>query len=337
MNITSGKIAKAQKVVIYGVEGIGKSTLASQFPEPLFIDTEDSTLNMNVNRFDKPTSWQMLLEQVEYVKKNQPCETLVIDTADWAETFAIRDICTKNGVKSIEDFGYGKGYVMVKERFGHFLNSLSDLTEIGINVVITAHAEIRKIEKPDELGQYDHYQLKLTRQTAPLLKEWADLLLFLNYETTIITDAKTNSKKATGGERVMYTTHHPAWDAKNRHNLPEKLPLDFSSLASVFENKKSAIEKTTSVQEVLPEFDDAMKETLPNFKRETSLNPEINSALLDLMQIGEVTENELQEAMARNGVLPAEMPVKDYPQETINMIVANWDGIKQSIQSNRNF
>lgn len=61
MNITRGVIAKAQKSVIYGPEGIGKSTLALEFPDPLFIDTEGSTNNMNVARMDKPTSWSMLM------------------------------------------------------------------------------------------------------------------------------------------------------------------------------------------------------------------------------------------------------------------------------------
>lgn len=71
MNITKGKVASAKKVVIYGSEGIGKSTFAAHFPEPLFIDTEGSTKELDVARTDKPTSWEMLKEQVEYIKKNK--------------------------------------------------------------------------------------------------------------------------------------------------------------------------------------------------------------------------------------------------------------------------
>ena len=70
MNITRGKQAKAQRVIIYGTEGIGKSSLASQFPNPLFIDTEGSTSNMDVARMDKPTSWTMLMNQIAFVKAN---------------------------------------------------------------------------------------------------------------------------------------------------------------------------------------------------------------------------------------------------------------------------
>ena len=96
MNITRGKVAKAQKVVLYGPEGIGKSSFAANFPDSLFIDTEGSTSNMDVARFDKPTSWSLFLSQIEYVKQNKPCKTLVIDTIDWAERMAIENLCQTN-------------------------------------------------------------------------------------------------------------------------------------------------------------------------------------------------------------------------------------------------
>ena len=87
MEITRGKIPCAKKVVIYGPEGIGKSTFASQFPEPVFIDTEGSTNSMDVARLPKPTSWQMLLDEIQYIKSHPDvCKTLVIDTIDWAES-----------------------------------------------------------------------------------------------------------------------------------------------------------------------------------------------------------------------------------------------------------
>ncbi|MDE6590297.1 MAG: ATP-binding protein, partial [Oscillospiraceae bacterium] len=86
MEIISGKQSKALKVVIYGPEGIGKSTLAAAFPDPVFIDTEGSTTFMDVRRFKKPASWTELLDQVRYVQRTPgTCGTLVLDTADWAE------------------------------------------------------------------------------------------------------------------------------------------------------------------------------------------------------------------------------------------------------------
>lgn len=338
-NITSGPTATAQKVVLYGVEGIGKSTFASQFPSPIFIDTEGSTSNMNVNRMDKPTSWQMLTDEVNYIKQTQMCDTLVLDTADWAETLANQAVIASDiNAQSIEDFGYGKGYTMVKEKFGKLLNLLSELTEIGINVVVTAHADIKKFEKPDEMGAFDRYQLKLSKQCAPLLKEWADMLLFANYETTIVTDSKTKSKKATGGQRVMFTTHHPAWDAKNRHGLPDKLPFEFGAIAHIFQKnapvQTPVPEQTTPVQAV-PTTVETPQEN--QFGRDPIvIDPAIPQELAQLMMTNEVTEEEIRTLVAEKGFRPYEMPIKDYPADLIQGgLVAQWDKIFTEIKAKR--
>ena len=106
MNITRGRIGGAKKVVIYGPEGIGKSTFASHFPDPVFIDTEGSTKDMDVARFDKASSWAMLLQQVKYVVDHpEACKTLVIDTADWAEQLEVEDLCAQKGWTGLEDAG----------------------------------------------------------------------------------------------------------------------------------------------------------------------------------------------------------------------------------------
>jgi len=231
MEITRGVIRTAQKVVLYGPEGIGKSTFASHFPEPLFIDTEGGTKQLNVARFPKPESWQYLLDEVrEVLMKPGLCRTLVLDTADWAEQLCTTAICAKYQKAGIEDFGYGKGYVFQEEEFGRLLNLLEDVVCRGIHVVVTAHAKLSKFEQPDELAPYDRWSLKLTKKNSPMLKEWADMVLFANYKTfTVRTDDK--KVKAQGGKRVMYTTHHPCWDAKNRHGLADELPFDFAEIA----------------------------------------------------------------------------------------------------------
>ena len=149
MQVISGKVEKAKKVVIYGPEGIGKSSLAAQFPRPIFIDTEGSTTEMDVDRLPKPSSWEMLRQQVEWVKQQRGrFGTLVIDTIDWAEMLCVDGICAKHGKNGIEDFGYGNGYVYTKEEFGRFLNLLSDVVDAGIHVVLVAHAQIVKFEQP---------------------------------------------------------------------------------------------------------------------------------------------------------------------------------------------
>lgn len=241
--ISSGTVKKPLKIVLYGPEGIGKSTFASRMPSPLFIDTEGSTVHMDVRRLPAPTSFSMLLDEIDYVKKNpQLCRTLAVDTADWAEQIATKDLLASRQVKGIEDFGYGKGYVYVAEDFGKMLNKLDEVIESGNHVCVNAHAMMRKFEQPDEMGSYDRWELKLGKRCAQMLKEWADVVLFANYETYIIKEAgKDNVQKgkAQGGRRVMYTTHHPCWDAKNRFGLADKLPFDFAEIAHLFEDAGS--------------------------------------------------------------------------------------------------
>ena len=236
--ITKGKVETAKKVVIYGPEGIGKSTFASFFPDPVFIDTEGSTKELDVARYPNPQSWHDIIVTVKDCATEAPCKTLVIDTADWAEQFCIRAVCEKQGMDGIEAFGYGKGYVYLAEEFANLLKACDALIDAGINVVFTAHAMMRKFEQPDEMGAYDRWEMKLSKKTAPLLKEWADMVLFCNYKTDVITDQNTKSKKATGGRRVIYSSHHPCWDAKNRYSLPEQMPMEFEQIAYLFSNTK---------------------------------------------------------------------------------------------------
>ena len=253
MQITKGRQNLPYKTVIYGPEGIGKTTFAAQFPDPLFIDTEGSTARMDVARLPKPSSWSHLKEMIEFVIREKPCQTLIIDTADWAEDLCAEYVIQSGGekIKSIEDFGYGKGYTILSEQFGRFLNKLTEVTNVGIHVVLTAHAMMRKFERPEEMGAYDRWELKLEKKTAPLVKEWADMILFANYKIFVTEDSKTKSKKGTGGQRVMYTTHHPAWDAKNRDGLPEEMPFEFAQIAHLF-NQAPVIHETRTMQVEVP-------------------------------------------------------------------------------------
>ena len=234
MKITRGIQPKPLKVAVYGPEGIGKSTFASMFPDPLFIDTEGSTARMDVARTETPTSLAMLMQFLTEIRDNPPgCKTLVIDTIDWAERLCITAVCAKNSKTGIEDFGYGKGYSYVYEEMGRILNLLNDIWERGIHIILTAHAAIRKFEQPDEMGAYDRWELKLINSTkcnsCAMVKEWADMVLFANYKTfTVAADKDGKKMKARGGERVMYTAHNPCWDAKNRFNLAPELPFDFA-------------------------------------------------------------------------------------------------------------
>lgn len=283
LNIVSGKVPRAQKVVLYGPEGIGKTTLAAQTPDPLFIDTEGGSTHLDVRRVQTSGGWLELLSVIrEVAAAPSICKTLVIDTADWAEQICTEYILKKYNQPGIEAFGYGKGYTFLSEAFAELLSACDDVIQSGKHVVITAHAKMRKQELPDEAGAFDRWELKLSRQTAPLLKEWADALLFLSYKTIVVA-VDANHHKAQGGKRVIYTSHSPVWDAKNRHGLPAELELSYDAIAPIF---------------------DAAGET-PLQQLEAA------------MQRDGIAPAQLQTVVAARGKFPPDKPYTDYPDEFI--------------------
>lgn len=335
--ISSGKMQKPLKMVIYGPEGIGKSSFAAQAPGALFIDTEGSTVHMDVRRLPTPQSWTMLLQEVDYVRRTPGlCQTLVIDTADWAERMARDHVCSTHNVKGLEDFGYGKGYVYLYEAMGQLLNMLTDVVNAGMNVILTAHAKMRKFEQPDELGAYDRWEMKLMKETPGMIKEWADLVLFATYETYIVKEPgkeKSSKGKAQGGARVMHTTHHPCWDAKNRHGLPDKLPLDFGQIAHLFV-KDARSETPAPAPDPEPEIpftmDEEPEQTAPPPQESTGIPP----ALLQLMDTAGVTEEQISNAVAARGYYPAGMKIKDYDPDFVQgCLIGAWDSVLAMIKS----
>lgn len=253
LSITRGPRLRALGVVLYGPEGIGKSTLASQFPSPIFIDLEHGTDTMDIARTDTPKTFNDVLTLMTMILEEDEFKTVVIDTADKLEQLITAHVLEAHHLSSIEDAGYGKGYTYIAEEFVRFLRKCGELIDAGKNVVIVAHAMMRKFEQPDEMGAYDRWELKLSKKAAPLVKEWADMVLFLNYKTTVVTDEKTKSKKARGGKRVMYATHHPAWDAKNRFGLDDELDMDFDSIRQCFVEPPKAPDIYTQIRTKLDE------------------------------------------------------------------------------------
>ncbi len=303
LNITKGRINRAQKVVIYGPEGIGKSSLAARFPDPVIIDTEGGTAHMDVRRIDKPQSWEELLSVVKEVAVTPGiCKTLVIDTADWAEQLITVYLCNKYKQNSIESFGYGKGYTYMAEEFSRLLSACDLVIASGIHMVITAHAKMRKFEQPDEMGAYDRWEMKLSKQTAPLLKEWCDMLLFCNYQTFVVT-SENDTKKAQGGKRVIYTSHHPAWDAKSRIALPEIIDLDYRNIAFAFESEPVAEERP-----------------IERFRQ--------------IMAESGISEEEVRKVVADKGHYPVDLSIDSYPDKFVTgWLIKYWPQIAEIIDN----
>jgi len=158
----------------------------------------------------------------------------VIDSADWAERLAVEDLLATNKKQSVEDFGFGKGWVMAAEKVSRFLTALDMLIDAGKHVVVLAHSKVQRTEPPDILAAYDRYELKLSKQSSPLVKEWADELWFFRFKTKAVSQENGKAKGIGGKERIILTTHSAAYDAKTRSGLAEELPMEWESVAHVF-------------------------------------------------------------------------------------------------------
>ncbi len=240
--LVKGKQARPIRVVLFGTEGVGKSTFAAAAPAPIFLGAEDGTSHLDVTRFPMPTTWQEVLDAIR-VLETEPHDfkTLVVDTLDWAEPMLWAHICKRDEMANVEAYGYGKGYVAALDEWRVFLGALERMRDRrGMNIVFLAHSWIKPFKNPDG-EDFDRYEFKLHPKASGLIKEWVDAVLFANFETFAVKDAKTKRTKGVStGARLVYTTRTAAYDAKNRADLPESMPLAWEDFAAALEAHKPA-------------------------------------------------------------------------------------------------
>lgn len=233
-NISRGKRDRPMRIVIAGVDKVGKSTFASQAPSPVFLGAEEGTDQLDVPRFPMPETWRDVLDAIEFLTAEEHSyKTFVIDTLDWMEPLIWRHVCESGGKSSIEDFGFGKGYVAAVDEWRILLAAIERMRAAkSMHVVLIAHTHIKPFKSPDS-EDYDRYEMKLHAKAAGLVREWADLVLFATYETYAVKDERTKRVKGIStGARIMHTVRTAAWDAGSRYPLPDTLPLSWADLAS---------------------------------------------------------------------------------------------------------
>ena len=249
LSISGGVKATPKRVVIHGTEGVGKSTFASRFPSPVFIDTEGSTDEMDVQRLPAPKDWnafKQLLADIRDESKVQ-FKTLVVDTIDWAERVASVSVAKSKNKKRLSDIGFGRGELALAEEFKAVLDTLSEIqAKHGVHVVLTAHTWVKRFDPPDMVEGFDRYELKLTKHVAPLVREWCNIMLFANFESKVAKSGNDDKAKgvADGTTRWMYTTRTDAYDAKNRCGLDNPLPFAYKNIKHVIEGEQKAEKET---------------------------------------------------------------------------------------------
>lgn len=219
------------RTLIYGSQKIGKSTFASCAPCPIFIQTEDGLNAINAQAFPLCKTWQEVMEAIgSLYSEDHKYQTVVLDSADWAERLAHEQVCINTNVKNIEAIGYGKGYSYAADLFKELLDGLNALrVNKNMGVIIIAHSEIKRFDDPQN-DAYDRHQIKLSKLVGKMLQEWSDVIGFAQLDTITKVEPKKGFKDErtraiTVGGRVLRLVGSPSFDAGNRFNLPETIPL----------------------------------------------------------------------------------------------------------------
>src|SRR5262245_39402185 len=237
-SLKSTTALSSARILTHGVAGIGKTTFAAQSERAVFVPTEDGLGALKVPHFPLAKSFDAVMEALAALyTEPHDYKTVVVDSVDWLEPLVWERACKDNGWGSIEEPGYGKGYVAALDLWRQYLEGLNALRdERGMTVIQIAHTDIKRFDSPEH-EPYDRYVIKLHGRAAALLQEHSDVVLFANYRiSTVKSDVGFNKKitRALGsGERVLYTAERPAFLAKNRYGLPDVLPLDWQAFAAV--------------------------------------------------------------------------------------------------------
>lgn len=230
-NVKKGGTKRQPRIMMIGVEGVGKSTAGASMPNPLFICCENRLVGPQFENTDSivPKSWDDIIKTLdELIADSHGYKTLVIDTLDWMEPMLYTHVCTKAGYKNIEDFGYGKGYVVAQQEARQLIVRLEKLNFAGMNIMLLAHSIVKTVNNPAG-DNYDRYEGKMNAKIGGLFKEWCDVILFAHFDMYTKKDG-TRTKAFGGDGRIVQTTHSAAWDAKNCFGLPEVMPLDMTAI-----------------------------------------------------------------------------------------------------------
>ena len=234
--IQRGPRARPRRITIFGVQGVGKTSFAADSESPIYLPTEDGQNNIDCHRFPLATRYTDVLAALgELYSEQHDYRTAVVDSLDWLERLIWAEVCRQKGVESVEDCGYGKGYVFALTQWREVLDGLDALrNDRGMTVILIAHAKIERFENP-ETESYDRFVPRLHKSAAALVQEWSDEVLFATYKVhTKQTDEGFGRKTARGlgtGERILRTSERPAHVAKNRLGLPNELPLSWKAYA----------------------------------------------------------------------------------------------------------
>jgi len=243
--IETGKKQKPRRVLFYGTHGVGKSTWASQAPEPIFIQTEDGLDDIGASRFPLAGHLSEVMDMLrELYGSEHKYKTLIIDSLDWLERLVWEAVCQEKNCNAIDDgrLSYGKGYQYAIYKWEEIKVALDFLRSKKLmHIILISHSKVEKYNNPTG-DDYDRYSPKLNKKATSFWCEWADEVFFSNFKINVLPKENPKSlekQKAVGeGRRVVYTNERPAYLAKNRLGIKDNIEMTWEAYASYFTNNK---------------------------------------------------------------------------------------------------
>ena len=236
--ITKAATRKPPRTLIYGPAGVGKTTFGAEAPKPIFLPIEDGLGRIEVDHFPTPATYLEARSALDaLINEEHQFKTLVVDSLDWLEPLIWAHTCEVNKWQSIEQPGYGRGYVEALKYWREFLDRVNYLRDQKrMATVLIAHSQVRRFEAPDS-ESFDRFEIKLQRKAGDLVSEHSDAIFFATMKYTTVKVEERGRVRTRGqgeGERVMYTEERPTWIAKNRYGLPAEMPLSWSAFMEKF-------------------------------------------------------------------------------------------------------
>ncbi len=241
-SVKRGRIESGLRILVYGPESVGKTTLAASSPDPIFCDIESSSKELDVARYPfrdgadghVPRTYEEVLAGLQdLLVSDHEYKTVVFDTVDQLEVLIWNHVIARDNMRtkgqkvmtSIEDYGYAKGYVVALDEWRVFLSLLDRLCARGMNILLIGHTAIRSFKNP-EGDDYDRYTLRVHEKAAGAFKAWADVVAFATFEEGASkTAGQPRPRGWSTGRRVLKLERTAAFDAKSRIPMPAEVEV----------------------------------------------------------------------------------------------------------------
>lgn len=268
--IVRGRQEQAPRVLLYSPPKIGKTGWAAQIPGVVFIASEQGTQEFDVARIPTITKcegrglthkcgWSVFHAWLDFlIKQPHEFKAVAIDTLDWLEAILFTHLiatCPKGRPTIVEAHGgYGKAYDVAVDEWRRVAAKLDRISlDRSMLVAMLAHSEVNKFYDPTA-DNFDQHKLKMHKKSAGFWQEWADAILFANFDMHY--DRETGEWTSTG-KRVCYTSPPTnfAYVAGNRYGLPDKLDLTYAAFANAMQASTPAAlrDELEKILAVMPE------------------------------------------------------------------------------------